>query len=277
MSNPAHTFETPARVSVKLELGSADVEIGTSPRATTEIEIVPSGQDAAEFAASITVDARQLGDRTEIVVAEPRRSRRRFSKRSDTVTIFIRCPDGVDIDCSSGSSDLRGSGSLGELLVKSGSGDIKVDVVRGGCHVASASGDIDIESVEADAVLATASGDVTVREAHAGLSVNTVSGDVSVRAAHRGATSQTVSGDIELVSVGGGDIRLQSVSGDVTIGVAPGQVLWLDVASVSGDTRSDLDVGDDAGPGDGPEVELRVRTVSGDVQIRRQSRLESAL
>ena len=63
---------------------------------------------------------------------------------------------------------------------------------------------------------------------------------------------------------------MQSVSGDVVVGMAPGQSLWFDVASVSGDTTSDLDVGDAEAVGaEGATVEVRVRTVSGDVRIRR--------
>ena len=60
------------------------------------------------------------------------------------------------------------------------------------------------------------------------------------------------------------------MSGDVNVAARPGLALWIDAQSVSGSMRSDLDVGDlpAAEPGETP-VELRIRTVSGDVRIAR--------
>jgi hypothetical protein len=58
------------------------------------------------------------------------------------------------------------------------------------------------------------------------------------------------------------------VSGDVRVATRPGLALWIDVQSVSGSVSSDLEVGEAPGGGDA-QVELRVRTVSGDVRITR--------
>jgi DUF4097 and DUF4098 domain-containing protein YvlB len=270
MSPLLHTFESPGHLALRFELGSANVDLATSSAATTtEIAIRPDGRDGEARAAAITVTAHELGDRLEIRIAEPRRSRKRFSRSAD-VTISVRCPEGVAVECTSGSSDIEARGVLGEVGIKTASGDVGVDDVQGGCRVASASGDIRLRTAQGDTVVSTASGDVVVREALADLSVNTVSGSISVTAAHQGVSSHSVSGDIEIESVDGGAVRLQSVSGDVVVGIAPGQSLWLDIASVSGNTTSDLDVGDaDVVGAEGAPVEVRVRTVSGDVRLRR--------
>jgi hypothetical protein len=53
------------------------------------------------------------------------------------------------------------------------------------------------------------------------------------------------------------------------VGIRPGSSLWLDVKSVSGDTSSDLAVGDTPPEGDGPLVELRATAMSGDIRIVR--------
>jgi hypothetical protein len=53
----------------------------------------------------------------------------------------------------------------------------------------------------------------------------------------------------------------------VTVAVLSGRRVWLDLSSVSGRLASELD---DDGPGTGPaELTLAVRTVSGDVRVRR--------
>jgi DUF4097 and DUF4098 domain-containing protein YvlB len=78
----------------------------------------------------------------------------------------------------------------------------------------------------------------------------------------------TVSGDVELESVGG-PCRVSCVSGDVQVATRPGLALWIDAQSVSGSVTSDLDVGDAPAGGGGQQVDLRIRTVSGDVRITR--------
>jgi hypothetical protein len=60
-----------------------------------------------------------------------------------------------------------------------------------------------------------------------------------------------------------------SVSGDVTIGVRRGSKVYLDCNTVSGDTTSELELTSDAPAGDGPLVEIRAKTVSGDITITR--------
>ncbi|MDQ1465731.1 MAG: hypothetical protein QOH10_146, partial [Actinomycetota bacterium] len=66
-----------------------------------------------------------------------------------------------------------------------------------------------------------------------------------------------------------GNVAAHSVSGDVTIGVRRGSKVFLDCNTVSGDTASELELTTDAPAGDGPLVEIRAKTVSGDIRITR--------
>ena len=63
---------------------------------------------------------------------------------------------------------------------------------------------------------------------------------------------------------------MQSVSGDVELAVKPGQSLYVDASSVSGEMTSELGLGD-APPADSSSAvhELHVRTISGDLRIAR--------
>ena len=68
-----------------------------------------------------------------------------------------------------------------------------------------------------------------------------------------------------------GRLQLKTVSGDAAVGVVPGRRVWLELSSVSGRMRSDLDdepsgAEADAGPA---TVSISARTVSGDVRVRR--------
>jgi hypothetical protein len=55
----------------------------------------------------------------------------------------------------------------------------------------------------------------------------------------------------------------------VTIGVRRGSKVFLDCNTVSGDTTSELELTTEAPAGDGPLVEIRAKTVSGDIRITR--------
>jgi hypothetical protein len=78
-----------------------------------------------------------------------------------------------------------------------------------------------------------------------------------------------VSVDVERAA-GAAGARLNAVSGDLHVAARRGLALWIDAQSVSGSVTSDLDVGgDEAAAEGGTQVELRARSVSGDIRITR--------
>jgi len=79
-----------------------------------------------------------------------------------------------------------------------------------------------------------------------------------------------------------GEVRIQTVSGDVRVGVGRGTRVWIDAGTISGDLGSELglddaepDAGEPGGDG-GPVVPLHLKTVRGDVSIVRASEAYSA-
>ena len=114
----------------------------------------------------------------------------------------------------------------------------------------------------------TASGD---------LEVGRLQGEGKVRAAwrhldRRGRRSlkvQTASGDVEIESVREGDVVLQTASGDIEVGIKQGSKLWIDAKSMSGETSSELEIGDALADGEGPLVEVRATAMSGDIRVKR--------
>jgi DUF4097 and DUF4098 domain-containing protein YvlB len=115
----------------------------------------------------------------------------------------------------------------------------------------------------------TTSGDVKIGHAAAGLRINLVSGDLGAREVLGGLTAETVSGDVDVGTVDPGTVHVKTVSGDVSVGVRAGCDVRMDVRSLSGHARSELE-GSDGPPADRSRlVELEISTVSGDVSIRR--------
>ena len=133
----------------------------------------------------------------------------------------------------------------------------------------TASGDLSVEGIGRDANLNTVSGDVRVGSVGGRASVKLVSGDVEIGQAGGDVRVDSVSGDAALRAVSRGETSVKSVSGDIKVGVVAGTKVWLDVNSMSGDTRSDLDPSDAPETKDGESLRLKATSTSGDVRISR--------
>ena len=189
--------------------------------------------------------------------------------RTPQVGIRIRCPEGADLDCMTASADVTATGRLGEVEMKTASGDVAVEHVAG-LRVQSASGNVRGATVDGEARLQTVSGDVRLGTVAGPLTATLVSGDFTIEDAHTDLSAKTVSGDQRIGAIREGEIKVQSVSGDVRLGVRPGTRLHIDANSVSGDVSSDLDVKDRPSEApSGTEARLQIKTVSGDVEITR--------
>jgi DUF4097 and DUF4098 domain-containing protein YvlB len=276
-----HVFETPGSVSLQIKLPSGRVVVTAADQPQTTVEVVAlgrRGQDAIDEI-EVTMDERH----GRHVVRIERRDTIRLGPIQITwggdFECRITCPVGTDLDLGGGSTDLRADGELGEVSVNSASGDVRLDSARGKLQVKTASGDISVGAVAADANLVTVSGDLEVQRLDASLTARSISGDVTIGVVAGELGLSTTSGDVAVKSVASGDVRVQTISGDVRLGVARGTRVWIDATSVSGDLGSELGIEDQQHAGEADNaavVPLHVKTVSGDVSIVRAAEVSSA-
>jgi DUF4097 and DUF4098 domain-containing protein YvlB len=282
------TFETPGDVRLNIRLGSGEIRLETDDVTQTSVRLEPLRDNDAtrEAIEEARVELRQRGDGHEVTVDVRGRGRSFSIGRGADVLIEVRCPDGADAQIKTGSADIEGRGSFGDVDVETGSGDVqfgdvgdaKVNAASGGIQIAavggdanfnSASGDIQVGSIGAEGKLNSASGDVMIREARGALSVNSASGDVLVREVGASVSVNTASGDQTIGAVSKGSVGLKSASGDLKVGIREGSTLWVDARSRSGEVSSELPVSDLPPEGDAPHVELRANTMSGDITLVR--------
>jgi DUF4097 and DUF4098 domain-containing protein YvlB len=152
--------------------------------------------------------------------------------------------------------------------VHSGSGDIVVDQVSGDLTAKTGSGDLKVGRVGGQLTASSGSGDMAIGTAAGVVHANTASGDLTIDEAHTSLTVRTASGDIQLRSVRAGEVQANSASGDVAVGVPRGTGVWLDLNTLSGSTRSNLDMASDQPRGE-TQLKLRIKTLSGDIVINR--------
>jgi DUF4097 and DUF4098 domain-containing protein YvlB len=266
-------FDTPGTLRLDLSVPAGEIDVQTSDGAETTVDLEPlRGNDASrEAVESARIQLRDRGSEGHELVVDVQGSRGLgiFSRGAE-VRLLVRCPVGAHLRAQGGSADIRAAGRYGSVEVKTGSGDVEVEEVEGAATAKAGSGDVSLKRVDGDLSAQTASGDLAVGHVGGRATVRSASGDVAVRDAASDLTVQTASGDVSVQAVSAGEVSIQSASGDVYVGVRQGRTLWVDAKSMSGDTTSDFEVGDAPGDEqDGPLVELRVATMSGDVHVAR--------
>lgn len=273
MSSRREAFQT-GRARLRVRNPAGDVEIEGREGEETVVELVPLNDSEAtrETIERATIAAN--GDEVVVEVAGGRSwtvsiGSWGFGSGSAKVGVRIACPAGSDLQCDTASADVRASGTFGTARLRTASGDLRLQRVDGQLELKTASGDVQVDHVEGGATVQTVSGDVQLRTAMSGVAVNSVSGDVLLGEVLGDIDVGTVSGDAFVRAAGPGEVAMKAVSGDVRVAIRRGLRVRLDVNSVSGKIDSELEVSDAPTRSDGPETNLRARTVSGDVKISR--------
>jgi hypothetical protein len=179
------------------------------------------------------------------------------------ISVEADVPAGARFKLTSVSADAEVSAMRGEQRYRTVSGDLRLTDLGGSVNVDAVSGDVNLRSDAPVAVVA-----------------QSVSGDVSVTAPIlRALRATTVSGDVEVEGEldGRGDFRIETVSGDLVVGLVGSAV--FEIHGISTDVRSELDHRLEGqvdrrrliiGNG-GPRVAFS--SMSGDVRVRRPRRI----
>jgi hypothetical protein len=260
----------PAEIDIRLAAGDIDIDPTLDGR--IEVELVAHDEESQKLVDEARIELHDHHGRPQLVIDVPNKSRgfgfALVFGRSG-ISCSIRCPHESIVSVRSKSADIRARGTLGGLDVATASGDVEGHEVTGSVNVKSASGDVRLRNVGGSVSAQSASGDIQVDVVGGPVSIATASGDLQIGEAHDDVSANTVSGDQDHGVVTQGRLNATSVSGDISIGVRRGSKVHLDCNTISGDTSSELAVSNEAPAGDGPLLEIRAKTVSGDIRITR--------
>jgi DUF4097 and DUF4098 domain-containing protein YvlB len=252
-----YEFATPEPPKLRVGIAAGRVEVETAETAETVVEVE---------AIHGNIDSLRVEQRGREIVVE---HRKRLSIVRDEYDIRIRLPYGADGEFDLASANARVSGRLGAFEVNSASGDVQAEHVEKDARVRSASGDVRIASVGGRADVNTASGDIELGRVDGGLTARSASGDVRVQEAAAKVSINTASGDQTIEAVGHGRVELKSASGDCRVGVKRGSRLFVDARSMSGEATSEVELLGAETTEEGPLVELKASTMSGDISVVR--------
>lgn len=144
---------------------------------------------------------------------------------------------------------------------KTGSSDLQLTVpIRAEIDIESVSADVDVSGVASSKLsVDTVSGDVYVAAAPGEVDVESVSGNQRLTVNSADVDAQSVSGDIVLRGRMNGNIKTETVSGNIDVAVNGEQVRELAANTVSGnaDVHTSL----------APKGEIKLESVSGDLKL----------
>jgi DUF4097 and DUF4098 domain-containing protein YvlB len=253
-----YEFDTPRAPELRVGLAAGRIEIEAAETGQTVVEVEAIRGD---------VENLRVEQRGDTIAVE---HRKRFALvRNEEYEVRIVAPRGAAADLDIASADARLSGQFGGVEVNAASGDIEIDHVDHDLRIRSASGDVRVVAVGGRADVNTASGDIELGSVGREVSARSASGDVRVDEPGAGVSINTASGDQMITAVADGKVELKSASGDVRVGIRRGSRLFVDARSMSGETTSELDLGGVEPEGEGPLVELKATTMSGDIAIVR--------
>ena len=247
-----HRFHTPEPIELDVQIPTGDIDVETIDG--DESFVTVTGNEKTLDQMRVELEGRRLvvqlkGKHTVGI----RISIGDFNFGSEGLRVKAKVPHSSAAEITTATADTKLRGRYASLTTKSASGDL---VLTG--------------EVEGDATIKTVSGDVRIGHIAGELRATTVSGDVSAYAVDGSIEMKSVSGDVRFDSVREGTVTVQSVSGDIEVGVAPGTNLDVDAGSVSGDLTSEVPLGSEpGGAGGGPTLVVRGKTVSGDFRVFR--------
>jgi hypothetical protein len=263
-----YEFDTPNPVALALKLAAGGAEIVAEDTDRATVDVSPAdGSDASREAARKTrVELR--GDTLHVDAPD---STGWGFRRGPKLRITVHLPHGGDLNVKAASADVRARGRYGDAKLTAASGDLHVEHITGDASVGTGSGDIRLGRVDGDLRANGASGDLSVGYAGGDVGAHFASGDLDIGDARASASLTTASGDVRVGTASAGTVSVKTASGDVSVGVAPGTGVWLDLTSMSGDTRSDLSMPETPGGETAATLTLQVRTASGDIEVHRSA------
>jgi hypothetical protein len=270
---PTWDFETHPPVRLELEVPGGRIEIETIGEDRTHVELEALTSAGEELIANARVECRESGGVYHVRVLVPQRLGWFISfEGGPQVLLRVACPSNSEASVRTKSAEVIARGEYASVDIKTASGDVNVEEVGRDAQVKTASGDVSLDKVGGRTQVNSASGDVAIQRADGDVTVALVSGDLWIRDAGASVRANTVSGDHRIEAVVAGVVECHSVSGDVFVGVRRGSRVYVDANTVSGSTSSELDLSDapsEQSGEEGPMLEVRAKTVSGDVSIAR--------
>ncbi|MEU2335826.1 DUF4097 family beta strand repeat-containing protein [Streptomyces sp. NPDC006654] len=174
-------FDTPAPVSVVLDIPAGAIRFIAADRADTTVEVRPADPAKGRDVKAAEQAEVSYGDGV-LRVGIPA-AKNRILGTSGAVEVTVQLPAGSRVDAKAALAELRGVGRLGDVTFEGAQATVKLDET-GGARLTLQAGDIEVGRLGGAAEISTLKGDIGIAEAVRGtVTLNTQHGAISVGAA----------------------------------------------------------------------------------------------
>ncbi|CAL9501637.1 DUF4097 family beta strand repeat-containing protein [Streptomyces sp. enrichment culture] len=184
-------FDTPAPVSVTLDVPAGRIRFIAADRADTVVEVLPA--DATRSRDVTAAEQTTVDCRDGVLRIHGPSANNRLIGPSGAVEITVLLPAGSHVEGRAAAAELRGVGRLGDVTFEGAQGPVKLDETAS-ARLAVLAGDVSVGRLGGSAEISTQKGDIRVGEALRGtVTLRTEYGDVEVGAA-RGVSASLDAG-----------------------------------------------------------------------------------
>ena len=249
----------PIDLSVDIAAGSVSVSAESTELITVDVQNSRDSRRGDEHAAEVIVEFND----GHLRISEPQR---RGLRHTSGLDVTVTVPTGSRATISTAAGDITCDGELGSLDAKSASGDIRAAAITGDTAADSASGRVEIGEANGTITVKSASGAIDLGRAGGDLHANTVSGKIQIGTAEASASVRSTSGGVRIERLAVGKAEVVTVSGEISVKIAPRTGVYLDLSSISGRVTSELEP---TGAEDQVALNLHCRSISGPIRISR--------
>lgn len=229
------SFVVSGRANVRAETNDGSVRVTTGDSKQVEFRVEYQGY---EIGKNLRIDARQVGDKVELVARITGHWGISFGHNTRRLHIEVRMPREADLQVETGDGSVQLESINGSVNVHTGDGSVKANSLNGTIDLHTNDGSITVENLKGDMRLRTGDGSIEARELDG--KVEADSGDGHIR----------IAGRFDALSVKTGD-------GSVDTRVQPGSKMVSSWTIRTGDGSvdlvlpSDFQTNIDASTGDG--------------------------
>ncbi len=184
-------FETPAPLSIALDVAAGRIRLVAADRADTVVEVLPV--DATKSRDTKAAEQTGVEYHDGVLRINGPQAKNQLLGPSGSVDITVLVPAGSRVEAKTAGAELRGEGRLGDVVVEGAQGPVELDEAAS-ARLTVLAGDVSVGRLGGPAEISTRKGDVRVAEALRGtVTLRTEHGDIAVGAA-RGVSASLDAG-----------------------------------------------------------------------------------
>ncbi|WP_030158055.1 DUF4097 family beta strand repeat-containing protein [Glycomyces sp. NRRL B-16210] len=263
------THDGPITAAITLADGSVTV---TAHEADTVLVEIKPAQRRSESDTDAADLARVEFENGHLRVVAPEKPANWFFRKEIGVHLAVKVPLRSEVSVKTTSAPISLHGKLGPVSINTVAGSATVESASS-VRANTVSGSVQVIDATDEFRANTASGEIRADHVGGDFSAKTVSGAITAERLDSSANVNTLSGGIDLSALKSGSVKANTVSGRISIGVLAGTDVWMDLDAKAGTVTSELAAGDTspAPANGGTSLEVRARSVSGDIYLHRAS------